>query len=642
MKKWIKKVAVVLLTFVMIALIVPNGAIYISAAELQSDQVGLESTGNSTFDAFINDPKWTAGVSWWGDYTGGKGPEISSWDSSGCGAYAGDFAKYCFNVDNPRYGEEFHNINEVRAGDVIHVGYNENGHWFVILKRSGNSLYTAEGNYNGVVRIGWYYSISGDRFSSDGRHFDVGYHFQTPVHWYNDMSLVNLGDNFSARIRNAYLNVLVTNFNGNVVIGEHSNFKIARQIWKFSRNANGSYRIKSCLNDNCMELHNFDDFDGGNIACIPENGSTAQNWFIYQNNEGLYFLRPECSQDRVIDVTGGSPAAGTNLELWSYLGNNNQKFAIDKCAEVLNVGEDFSASIEHLNYWKPVFQNDNGNVELTTSSQEKMSGILWHFVRNSDNGWYTIMSYKNGKYLEVANSSSEVGANVQCGDYNNSDGQHWYILLGNDSNGAYLYLKSACSSNNLNLTDNRIDDGTNINMLPNAIINAQKYSIYKVSGDTTYSISTDSSNIVLGESANITIDNVTFVTSYKFHIIEPNGQEIVVDNKCDYQYSFVPDQIGQYTVFCEVESPVSKSVGSPTDRFVTINVSYKTGDTNLDGNINVRDVTAIQRHLAELARFTDEQLALADTNGDGSIDIIDATHLQKYFAEFDGIVLGKA
>ena len=65
------------------------------------------------------------------------------------------------------------------------------------------------------------------------------------------------------------------------------------------------------------------------------------------------------------------------------------------------------------------------------------------------------------------------------------------------------------------------------------------------------------------------------------------------------------------------------------------------GDTNLDGHITISDVTSIQRHLAEMHIFTDEQLALADTNGDGEININDATHLQKYLAEFDGIVLGK-
>lgn len=68
---------------------------------------------------------------------------------------------------------------------------------------------------------------------------------------------------------------------------------------------------------------------------------------------------------------------------------------------------------------------------------------------------------------------------------------------------------------------------------------------------------------------------------------------------------------------------------------------YQIGDTNLDGNITISDVTEIQRHLAEMISFSDEQLALADTNGDGELTISDATHLQKYLAEFDGIVLGK-
>ena len=68
---------------------------------------------------------------------------------------------------------------------------------------------------------------------------------------------------------------------------------------------------------------------------------------------------------------------------------------------------------------------------------------------------------------------------------------------------------------------------------------------------------------------------------------------------------------------------------------------HEIGDTNLDGNVNICDVTAIQRHLAEIELLTEVQLDLADTNGDGEINISDATHLQKYLAGFDGIVLGK-
>lgn len=66
---------------------------------------------------------------------------------------------------------------------------------------------------------------------------------------------------------------------------------------------------------------------------------------------------------------------------------------------------------------------------------------------------------------------------------------------------------------------------------------------------------------------------------------------------------------------------------------------YKNGDANLDGTINIRDVTSIQRFVGEFVQFTDEQLAAADVDGNGIVDINDATYLQMYLAEYD-VTLG--
>lgn len=64
------------------------------------------------------------------------------------------------------------------------------------------------------------------------------------------------------------------------------------------------------------------------------------------------------------------------------------------------------------------------------------------------------------------------------------------------------------------------------------------------------------------------------------------------------------------------------------------------GDANSDGRVNIRDVTAIQRHVAECEILTGGALLAADTDGDGKVTIEDATHLQMYLAEYD-VVLGK-
>ena len=61
----------------------------------------------------------------------------------------------------------------------------------------------------------------------------------------------------------------------------------------------------------------------------------------------------------------------------------------------------------------------------------------------------------------------------------------------------------------------------------------------------------------------------------------------------------------------------------------------KIGDVDGNGSINVSDLTAIQRHIAEFEVLTGDALIAADTNGDGEINIADATHLQMFLAEYD-------
>lgn len=181
----LKKSLSILLTVVMllsILIIMPISAFAEETddiAEIGADEeiadVGLESTGYSALDNFISDYRFTHGASWeWN-----KRPMIASFGSQGCCAYCADYVKYCYGYNNPRTGAVFYSVSEIRAGDVLTVGNQSDGtgHWFVCLKRSGNSLYVAEGNVKDRVRIGWNYTISGNKFAEDSRSFTAGYHY---------------------------------------------------------------------------------------------------------------------------------------------------------------------------------------------------------------------------------------------------------------------------------------------------------------------------------------------------------------------------------------------------------------------------------------------------------------------------------
>lgn len=74
-------------------------------------------------------------------------------------------------------------------------------------------------------------------------------------------------------------------------------------------------------------------------------------------------------------------------------------------------------------------------------------------------------------------------------------------------------------------------------------------------------------------------------------------------------------------------------------KFVSLGVAtkpsegkYSLGDVNLDGEVNVRDATTIQKHLASIITLDDPALGVADYDGDTRITVRDATEIQKFIA----------
>ncbi len=59
------------------------------------------------------------------------------------------------------------------------------------------------------------------------------------------------------------------------------------------------------------------------------------------------------------------------------------------------------------------------------------------------------------------------------------------------------------------------------------------------------------------------------------------------------------------------------------------------GDVNLDEKINIKDATAIQKHLAKLESLSAEGLEVADFKADGKLNIKDATAIQKFIAKME-------
>lgn len=66
--------------------------------------------------------------------------------------------------------------------------------------------------------------------------------------------------------------------------------------------------------------------------------------------------------------------------------------------------------------------------------------------------------------------------------------------------------------------------------------------------------------------------------------------------------------------------------------FVHLDKKVISGDVNLDGKIDINDVTLLQRYIAGESVLTDDAVKAADFNKDRIIDIIDATAIQTFIA----------
>ena len=113
-----------------------------------------------------------------------------------------------------------------------------------------------------------------------------------------------------------------------------------------------------------------------------------------------------------------------------------------------------------------------------------------------------------------------------------------------------------------------------------------------------------------------------------YEITESSGEGTAATIKCYAARTKNADAEGSFTL------TYSKNTDSYSPIIIVLPPNIP-GDTNGDGVFNIRDITNIQRHLANYLVLTGAAFKAADWNHDGKITIEDATIMQMYLAEFD-------
>ena len=166
---------------------------------------------------------------------------------------------------------------------------------------------------------------------------------------------------------------------------------------------------------------------GTSAAAGATAANAAQQWTPVITAHGIAF-ESVAHPGRVLDLTAGSTANGTRLQLWQASGSPAQAFALAPTTDTLPNGT-YTLTVANTNLAIDVANASYASGANVQVFQANNSGAQkWNVTRNAD-GTYTIVNAASGKALDVAGGSAYSGANVQQYQPNGSAAQRWIITF---------------------------------------------------------------------------------------------------------------------------------------------------------------------------------------------------------------------
>lgn len=161
----------------------------------------------------------------------------------------------------------------------------------------------------------------------------------------------------------------------NTAIIQYNDVRTLNQSWEFLKQPGGSYRFRSLLGENVIDLADANNDEGGRVRMWESNNSDAQRWMIEFGTEGCFKIRAKASQ-KLITVKDHSKDPAVQLEQRSEMpGDTSQLFRFERIGDALGDGW-FSTTIgdpkgpNRVEYNKGVFSLTNEGSDIWNRDDE--------------------------------------------------------------------------------------------------------------------------------------------------------------------------------------------------------------------------------------------------------------------------------
>lgn len=267
------------------------------------------------------------------DYEVGRGSYDCNYFDEGyqCHGFAARLFYKIFGVRQSTLDKIDRRVYEIQPGDLVRL--KNNTHSGIVLSVNGLKFTVVECN---VVELGGKPSCE-IKWGRSCNITDITYYVHAPnynnvkndTNWKSFEAKANIGSGFYAAIVNDKSNMALTvdKSNGNNIV-VRSFTGAANQMWKFTRLANGSYKIISCLDSTALDIGSFFTATRANVKTGAYADLAKQKWAFYGTGTKFYVSPDEGNS--VLCLENGAYAAGTNVLVTEKINHAAQIFKVVK------------------------------------------------------------------------------------------------------------------------------------------------------------------------------------------------------------------------------------------------------------------------------------------------------------------------
>ena len=284
-----------------------------------------------------------------------------------------------------------------------------------------------------------------------------------------------------------------------------------QQKFRFEYDGKGYYKIKNSNSGKVLDAEWGGITSGTNVWQYEDNGTDSQKWIVKKTSDGYYNIVSKLN-GLYLDLQNGITKDNTNIRLYGKNNSNAQKFQIKSTAPIKG-----SKTIENGTYEIVSAVKNNMVINIEGSSTANQANVnLWTYLGQAQQkfkleydgkGYYKIKNTNSGKVLDVEWGGMTAGTNVWQYEDNGTDSQKWVIKKTSD--GQYNII-SKLNGLYLDVVDGKSSNGTNIRVWEGNTSNAQKFSFknlvyipsnqvlnngtYRIASSVSYNQILDSSN----------------------------------------------------------------------------------------------------------------------------------------------------